>query len=368
MKRILVFLMAMTMLACTACSPESEHPDPEETPAETVSAPIEADNNSEPQETAAPSETLDDEESTDAEPTETESADSPEASGYEEAVRAYYTYLSERNLEGLLHLTYPEVYTEIFQLSAEAQGYSLSDILDSFEDNGGQIRLESMSETEAVSAEDCAAMGRFLGEFRYQFEYIQTHGIESVLSGKYTEMDPADVEKYAYHIPEAYLIDCNVVMDDGDGEESDVQTLLAYYIEDEGWKIEASMLTYVRKSKQAAVNADAKTIYNAAATAAIEIDSEGGTLPASAIISSDSSKESGADAAFSAEFKKKMLYYFDMVQAFDYFIVFKDGTISCIVCRDTKYPDYIGRYPDTVSSGNTLGYEEMYQSFLSELN
>ena len=355
------------MLSCTACGKESENPNTgavQGEPEQAVST--ESNHESEPEETNISTEKTTDTESMTA---EMESFSDAENSDYEDAVRAYYTYLSERDLEGILHLTYPDAYAEILQLSAKSQGHSLTEILNSFEDNSsGQIRLESINEAEPLGTDECTEIGESLGKFRYQLEYFQTHGIESLLSGNISEMDETDLPKYAYHIPEAYIVTCSVVMETESGEERDEQIVLAYYIEDEGWKTEASMIGYVRKSKQAAVNSYAKMIYNAAATVSVDLDIEGRTLPVSAVISSDSSREYGIDAAFSAEFKENMRYYFDTVQDYDYFIIIKNGFIDSVICRDDENADFIGRSPVPISSDNKLSFEELYKECLSELD
>lgn len=371
MKRWIAFLLSLTMLSCAACGRESEDMNPDAASAEqNASASGDAGEDSEPEVTENSPEPDNSEEASDDEALtpETESDGDREAAGYEEAVRAYFTYLLERDIEGILHLTYPDAYAETLRLGAEAQGYSLSGLLDSFEDNtSGQFRLDSMREEESLGAEECREIGEGLGEFRYQLAYIQTHGVESLLSGNIGEMDEADVQKYAYQIPEAYIVNCSVIMDTEDGEESDEQILLVYYIEDEGWKIEASMIGYVRKSKQTAANINAKSIYNAALTESVEMDYEDKVLPVSAMISSDSSRDYGIDAAFSAEFKEGMKHFFDALDEQEYFIVIRNRTIDSVVCRDAANADYIGRYPEAISSDNKLSFDELYESCLSEL-
>lgn len=372
MKKMTAFLMTLTMLFCTACSTESENLSADnisDTAEQEISVTTETEADTEPEETENTSEPAETEEAAATESLTAETKAAGEASDYEEAVRGYFECLSALDIEGILHYSYPQAYIDFLQISAETQGHTLSEMLEGFNGSGSsQIRLERIIDAEPAEAEDREEMGKLLGQYRYQLEYINTHGIEGILSGDYNIMDDSEAQNYAYSIPEAYIVECSVLEDSGDGEESDEQTLFVYYIEDEGWKIEASMISYVKKSKQAAANTYAKSIYTAAATVTVDFDIEGKTLPSSAVISSDSNKEFGTDAAFSTDFKKKMEYYFDTVQAYDYFIVMEKGNVTTVVCREPGEEKYIGRYPEPITSADKQSFDEMYESCTSDMD
>ena len=68
-----------------------------------------------------------------------------------------------------------------------------------------------------------------------------------------------------------------------------------------------SMLGYVKKSKISAANSNAKSMFNACATALTEVDSEGGTFP---------DFDKAITYAGTTDFDKKIQKYFDGIKAY----------------------------------------------------
>ncbi len=106
-----------------------------------------------------------------------------------------------------------------------------------------------------------------------------------------------------------------------------------------------SMLGYVKKSKQAAANSNAKTLYNACITALTEMDTAGSTLPTGAT-NCKGGNASSATPGFADLVKK----YFDTVDTLD---VAKCNITSGVV-EATYIEDgaYKGAYPTAISDAN----------------
>ncbi len=98
-----------------------------------------------------------------------------------------------------------------------------------------------------------------------------------------------------------------------------------------------SMLGYVKKSKVSSMNANAKSLFDAAATAIVEIDSEGHT------ISGDTNGDIDAKTDDTAHFKTKVAQFFADIQQLTVAKVrVKDMAVVAAVCGDANYG---GGYP-----------------------
>ena len=106
-----------------------------------------------------------------------------------------------------------------------------------------------------------------------------------------------------------------------------------------------SMLGYVKKSKVSAMNSNAKNLFDAANTAAIEMDSEG-TAPTPGVFTYSSSSATAMD--------KKIGHYFEGVGTLDKAMYWIDGS-ACVAayCEDGVYK---GGYPvaSTVDNFSTF--------------
>ena len=103
-----------------------------------------------------------------------------------------------------------------------------------------------------------------------------------------------------------------------------------------------SMLGYVKKSKVAAANSNAKTLMNACATALSEMDVEGLTMPG----------DGDVQYAGTTDFDKKVKKYFDGVDQFKakgyaaYRIAGKGTAITATAVSDGKY---VGSNPNATT-------------------
>ncbi|MBQ7004157.1 MAG: type II secretion system protein [Oscillospiraceae bacterium] len=110
-----------------------------------------------------------------------------------------------------------------------------------------------------------------------------------------------------------------------------------------------SMLGYVKKSKVAAANSNAKTMMNACATALTEMDAEGEAMPA----------DGQVQYAGTSTFDKKIKKYFDGVDQFKakgfaaYTVAGNGSAITATAVSDGKY---CGTNPNPTTEDNSTTF------------
>lgn len=139
--------------------------------------------------------------------------------------------------------------------------------------------------------------------------------------------------------------------------------------------ISPSMIGYVRKSKQQAVNAISSTIYKAANSAIVDLDTEGIELNGLNVISSDSSKNvlNGISGTELEELLENIKNYYDDLSEKDFFFVINNGMCEFTAVREN---DKTGTYPinsiftgdDVEQIENVPEYEELYEIILDNIS
>lgn len=110
-----------------------------------------------------------------------------------------------------------------------------------------------------------------------------------------------------------------------------------------------SMLGYVKKSKQAAANSNAKTLYNACITAATEMDTAGSSVPAGA-------QDCRGGTSGGTNFNDLVKTYFNTVDDLD--VAKCNITAGVVDSTFVKDGVYYGAYPTAVTDSTT--YSEPY--------
>lgn len=149
-----------------------------------------------------------------------------------------------------------------------------------------------------------------------------------------------------------------------DGEEESME-LPFYNIKGEGWNCEMilypSMIGYVAKSKAAAANSTAHSLYNAVNTALTELDEEGYDISGSFIISSDENQNYNVSGEIDTEdLIGRTRVYFEDIDTLDYFVVITDGMCSYTACQEKDSEEnYVGTRPaNSIPSSIDNGYVE----------
>lgn len=139
-----------------------------------------------------------------------------------------------------------------------------------------------------------------------------------------------------------------------DGETQTIE-IPFYKIKDEGWNGEMilypTMIGYVAKSKQSAINSVANSMSKAANTALVEMDEQGLDIDGTFIIGSDSNGDlnHNVNSNFDIEtFSNVMKNYFSDISDLNYFLVVNGGVCEYVVCEKTNDEDFskfVGTYP-----------------------
>lgn len=139
--------------------------------------------------------------------------------------------------------------------------------------------------------------------------------------------------------------------------------------------ISPSMIGYVRKSKQQAVNAISSTIYKAANSVIVDLDTEGIELNGLNVISSDSSKNvlNGISETELEELLENIKNYYDDLSEKDFFLVINNGMCEFTAVREN---DKTGTYPiNSIFTGDNIEqienvpeYEELYEIILDNIS
>ncbi len=124
-----------------------------------------------------------------------------------------------------------------------------------------------------------------------------------------------------------------------------------------------SMLGYVRKSKVTSANTTAKTFYDAVATAIIEADSEGQTIPGSfsgsvvggglVVAADDAAGGGAADTGF----HDRVLRYFDGLDTLDAYAATIEG--DAITAAAIQDGSYFGSYPTVTTVENATEFDDI---------
>ncbi len=141
---------------------------------------------------------------------------------------------------------------------------------------------------------------------------------------------------------------------EADGETQTIE-LPFYKIKGEGWHCEMilypTMIGYVKKSKQASLNASASSLNKAADVALTEMDEQGLDIDGTFIIGSDSNGglNHNVKSDFDMEtFSSAMNEYYNDTSDVNYFLVINKGICEYAVCEkpdDDSYGANVGTYP-----------------------
>lgn len=139
---------------------------------------------------------------------------------------------------------------------------------------------------------------------------------------------------------------------EADGETQTIE-LPFYKIKGEGWHCEMilypTMIGYVKRSKQSAINSVANSMSKAADVALTEMDEQGLDIDGTFIIGSDEKLNHNVSSDFNMEtFSSAMDEYYSDISDLNYFLVINGGVCEYVVCEKTDDEDFaksVGTYP-----------------------
>lgn len=314
---------------------------------------------------------------------ENSSSETVSADGtYEEAIEMLLECMNNRDVEGMLKLSFPDKYIDTLNFMMELSGYSMEVIMnDMTEECGETVRLSEIISEETIDNYDIEMFYEYYGAFQLISDYTEENGKENIDLEKFDEWaDTVDIEEYPepyFNINDGRVVNCILEYEDEDGDKyTEEQAFTMFYIDGEGWKNDMSMMGYVKKSKKTSINTTASSIMKASNSAMVELDEMGVELPEKCIICSDSSKNYNVSEDFLSMFEERMELFFSDYKEFNYIIVIEDGCCTYTACTDPEITKYIGTYPanklysangEPVTMDKDYTFDEIYQLCLDEI-
>ena len=314
---------------------------------------------------------------------ENESSETVSADGScAEAIQTFLNCTNNRDIEGMMKLTFPDKYIDVINFLMELSGESMEEIMnDMAEPSGETVRLSEIISKETFDDDEIEMFREYYGSIQLISDYIDETGKENIDLEKFDEWsDTVDTESFPepyFNINDARIVNCMLEYEDEDGDTyTEEQAFTMFYIDGEGWKTDMSMMGYVKKSKQTSMNAAASSLMKASNTTLCELDEMGAELPEKCIICSDSTKNYNVNEDFLSDVEENLKYYFSDYNEFDYIIVIDNGFCTYTTCTDPENPKYIGTYPanklystdgEYVTMDGKYTFDEIYNLCLDEI-
>ncbi len=321
------------------------------------------------------SETEDKAESTD-EPSENLSADG----SYEDAINMFIDCMNNKDIEGLMKLSFPDKYIDAMKFFVEISGGSLDELTMSAEESDESLHLVEIVSAEPMSSEDMDMLKEMYGSFELINQYIEQNGKDNIDEEKLeefiSESDSENPPEPYFEVSDGQIVNCMIEYEYENGETETAESeLMMYYIDGEGWKTDMSLMGYVKKSKQASINTTAATIIKAANVSLTDLDVQGVEIP-DCIVSSDHAKNYNVSDDFVSQLEEGMEVCFPDYKNYNYFIIIKNGVADYLTVNDPESPKYTGTYPaqqvysadgEYVAKDEKCTFDELYNICLEQI-
>lgn len=299
-------------------------------------------------------------------------AGSADTAAYEDFINEYIETCNSRDFKKLFIMQMPEGGLEVMEVSLMAEAaevgetYSLDELLEKYAESEeadiSKKKLVKIVSAEDIDDEEDEAIRGYCAGYKVMSDYIAEHG------GK-DKVDINEMEAYFNDIDSEKIAD-TVQLDDAkyvtievlkeDSGETDEEEFYIYRVKGGEWRMDDSMLKFMRSARKISVTTGTKSLFNAGNAALTELDDEN-RLPEmkKAVICSDESRNINVSADFDmVGFKKKMNDFFDESGKFDWFMVVKDGTLVYAVAENKDKNRGIGTYPADTVLNSDMGISE----------
>lgn len=379
-----ILVMTAVLCSCVACGQDIADEVTEESSVTSV-AEVTEETTEEITESGTEETTEEDTDGEEISETENENSSSETVSAdgtYEEAIEMLLECMNNRDVEGMLKLSFPDKYIDTLNFMMELSGYSMEVIMnDMTEECGETVRLSEIISEETIDNYDIEMFYEYYGAFQLISDYTEENGKENIDLEKFDEWaDTVDIEEYPepyFNINDGRVVNCILEYEDEDGDKyTEEQAFTMFYIDGEGWKNDMSMMGYVKKSKKTSINTTASSIMKASNSAMVELDEMDIKFPEKCIICSDSSKNYNVSEDVLSMFEERMELFFSDYKEFNYIIVIEDGCCTYTACTDPEITKYIGTYPanklysangEPVTMDKDYTFDEIYQLCLDEI-
>ena len=369
MKKMIALITALAALSCTltACADSSgsssyksastsastEASAEESSTADTTAESSEATTEKKQQKTSEPDDDLGD-------VFEVEDAD------YMDALEEFIDCMNNSEYMKLAKFMFPE---KLIEYASKANGITLEELGKQFEASMNSqessehlpLTIKRVVETKTDDQEAAAQ--------EIRDTYISAFNDIAGSSGESAD----DFKEYLNTISDVHII--AVEMESANGK-TDIQDFVVYCIEDEGWKFDLSLLTYVKKSKKSSAVNGANTLSKAINSSLTDMDASGEDISGVFIISSDSDLNYKVPEGFNVDkLTKGAENYFDAIGKFDYFAVCNNGSCEFLACQ-VHGDENTGTYPANSAYSNEgvytpdreKTYTELYDECVRVLN
>lgn len=386
MKKIIAML-AVTAVLCsfTSCGQDTAEEVSEESSEKSVSEVSEEETTESETEEITESETEEITESETESETKNETEDETESTNeqsenlsvngsYEDALNMFIDCANNKDIEGLMKVSFPDKYIDAWKLIIELSGTSLDELIMNNEESDETLRLVEIVSAEPLPSEELDDMVEIYSTFELINQYIEENGKDNIDEEKFEsflyEAEMENPPELYFEVPDVQIVKCIIESTSSTGETEIHEEFIMYYIDGEGWKVDMSLMGYVKKSKQLSVNTSAKTIMVASNISLSELDEYDIVFP-DCIISSDHSKNYNISDDYVSQFEEKMEYFLssdEEYKDYNYIIEIKGGAAVNVAITKPEEPNYIGVYPitDDEYKGDEA-FDELYNMYLDDL-
>ncbi|MBQ9895493.1 MAG: hypothetical protein IJM38_08935 [Ruminococcus sp.] len=260
---------------------------------------------------------------------------------YEDFIKDAIENINAENYKELLYSYYP---TDVIDTILEYRPDMMDELKEDLDSDGKKIIYKGIISEEKVPDDEIADAGEELAQYAAAAELIKKYKGDVEAIPEEEQEAAMEVRDSRYKITQAYLVDVEIEYEGEEGN-PDEMYFLVYYIDGDGWKLEESMVGYVKKSKKTTLNAHASSLEKAFASALTDLDVEGVDLSGKYIISSDDSMNVNAESKPVDKIKSQTKNYFDDIVKIDYFVVIDNGCPIYAVIKNKDDDTYIGTYP-----------------------
>ncbi len=291
---------------------------------------------------------------------------------YEDALNMFIDCANNKDIEGLMKVSFPDKYIDALKLIIELSGTSLDELTMNNEESDETLRLVEIVSAEPLPLEELDYISEVYGTFELINQYIEENGKDNIDEEKFEsflyEAEMENPPELYFEVPDVQIVKCIIesTSSAGETETSEIECAI-YYIDGEGWKVDMSLMGYVKKSKQLSINTSAKTIMVASNTSLSELDEYDIVFP-DCIISSDHSKNYNISDDYVSQFEETLEMFFGDYRSYEYIIEIKDNAVVNLAIIDPEEPNYIGVYPitDDEYKGDEA-FDELYNMYLDDL-
>lgn len=274
---------------------------------------------------------------------------------YEAAINEYFDAANSGDFRKLLEMQMPDGGIDVLRLmymDEEGADKDIDAMIDEYAEqvmsSSSQIKFSKIVSTEDLNEEDIDSLKEACSAYIMVIDYInKSGGVDKVdikaMEEEFDGLDPNDIAS-DITIDDAKYVTIEYTQE-GE-EEPEEEEFCVYRINGGEWRVDNSMMAYMKKSKKAAANNAASSLMKAGNTALIEMDEED-ALPKMdhALICSESGKNVNVPAGFDADkFCKKVENYFGSISELDWLLIIDNGTVVYSAAV-TKGKTQVGTYP-----------------------